>query len=214
MTFFRKSQQTYPNIAIAIYIQLIEKLLKGCQTVLDVGCGSNSPLQYLSGAYQLTGVDGFAQAIEESKSKNIHQKYYHADIKNLSRKFKSNSFNAVIALDVIEHLVKKDGYKLLKDMERIASKKVILNTPNGFVPQHCKKNNLQEHLSGWVKKDFEELGYKVYGMYGLRFLRKGGGELKIKPKVISGSISALSHILLTKHLPQLAYSLTAVKDLR
>jgi len=45
----------------------------------------------------------------------------------------SKSFDIVIAMDLIEHLPKSDGYKLLYEMERIARKACMIMTPNGFV---------------------------------------------------------------------------------
>jgi len=212
MQIIQKIKSTFPNVALAYFVQLIENNLKNCKSVLDVGCGSDSPLQHLSKKYKLTGVDAYAPAIKESKRKKIHQHYHNLDIKKLTKKFGSNSYDAVIALDVIEHFHKKEGYKLLKAMEGIAKKVVILNTPNGFIPQHNNTNNLQEHLSGWNTGDFRKLGYKVYGMYGPKFLRKEEGELKYRPKILFGIISVILHLLVTKYFPKFAYSLTAVKN--
>ena len=71
---------------------------------------------------------------------------------NLTDIFARNNSNACVALDVIEHLVKPDGIKLMRDMETIAAKKVIFFTPCGFLPQHHTTNDdLQEHLSGWSR---------------------------------------------------------------
>lgn len=213
MNTIQKIKSTYPNLALGLYVDFIENNLKDCKTVLDIGCGNDSPLKHLSKKFTLAGVDGYEEAIQESKKRKIHSKYYKLDIRNLSKKFKPNSYDAVVALDVIEHFHKKEGYKLLKDMQKIAKKKVILNTPNGYIPQHDVHNDLQEHLSGWTTKDFKDKGFKVYGMYGLKALRKYQAEIRLKPKFLWGMTSIATHFFITKHIPIIAFSLTAVKDL-
>ena len=43
-------------------------------------------------------------------------------------------------------------------MEKVARKKVIVFTPNGFVPQRPYDGNpFQEHLSGWSVDEIHEL---------------------------------------------------------
>jgi cyclopropane fatty-acyl-phospholipid synthase-like methyltransferase len=183
------------------------------KTVLDVGCGNLSPLRLLRENYSMTGVDGYQKAINESKARKIHNNYKKMDVRNLSKRFKSDSFDAVVALDLIEHLEKKDGEKLLQSMEKIAKKIVILVTPNGFVPQHNEENGLQEHLSGWNTSDFMKRGYVVQGIYGLKHLRKDGGELRFNPKILTGILSEITHYLGTKWLSDYSYSLMVHKEI-
>jgi hypothetical protein len=65
---------------------------------------------------------------------------------------------------VIEHLPKARGLDLLSRCEALARKLVVLETPNGFLPQGPEHGNSgQRHLSGWFIHDFEGLGYTVVG---------------------------------------------------
>lgn len=76
------------------------------------------------------------------------------------------SFDSVFLIDVIEHLEKEDGVQLLKEMERIACRQVLLFTPLGFMPQHYEVGDTdawglngteyQEHKSGWEPEDFDD----------------------------------------------------------
>ncbi len=213
MSMVNKIKKTFPNLALFTLSLELESLLSDCDSVLDLGCGDNSPLGFINRKKYSVGVDGFNKSIAKSKNKNIHDKYLHKNILEIEKDFKKKSFDAVIALDVIEHLEKKDGYKLLKIMEHIASKKIILLTPNGFVPQTGEGNGLQEHLSGWIVSDFKKLKYKVFGRYGLKNLRGEKAELKFRPKVLWGLISELSNLFFTRKNPKKAYSLLAVKSL-
>jgi hypothetical protein len=75
------------------------------------------------------------------------------------------SVDTIFLLDVIEHLDKKDGEKLLENAKRVARSQVIVFTPLGFMPQHYSEiggawgnvthNELQNHMSGWSPSDFE-----------------------------------------------------------
>ncbi|HXT84034.1 MAG TPA: methyltransferase domain-containing protein [Verrucomicrobiae bacterium] len=206
--------KTFPNFALATYAASLDSSLKNCTSILDIGCGSNSPLKFISKKQIRVGVDGYKPAIDISRKSNIHDEYEILDIRNLLKKFKKNQFDAVIALDVIEHLKKKEGEKLLKDMEEIAAKKVIILTPNGFVKQYDPINKLQEHLSGWTMNDFINRGYKVSGMYGWKPLRGAYANLKFKPKLISGAISEFTHYVYTSRNPVSSFSLFAVKTLQ
>jgi len=202
-------KHTLPHFAFANFVLMLQKELKDCDSVLDVGCGSASALRFISGK-QTYGVDGHAPSIAISKKHGIHNKYGIMDVRELDKKFKNNQFDAVMAIDVIEHLTPKEGYELLKQMEKIAAKKVIIVTPNGFVPQSGHDNQLQEHISGWDAADFTKRGYKVKGLYGLKMFRGERAELKFKPKLLTGIISELTHYLYTHRRPEKSYSLFAV----
>jgi len=119
----------------------------------------------------------------------------------------------VIALDVLEHLSKEEGYELLKKMERWARKKVIIFTPNGYVYQDGYDNNpFQEHKSGWGVKELEELGFKVFGINGWKKLRGYKASIKYKPSFLWERISDLTQKI-TYYYPKLAFQLFAVKEI-
>lgn len=219
--FFRLFKKTFPSFVMATFIIEIEKHLNNCESILDVGCGDSSPIALLENSYVSVGIDGHKPSIKRSKNKKIHNDYKLGDIKKLNILVKKKSFDAVIALDVIEHLKKEDGYKLLDDMEKAARKKVILVTPNGFVPQYNKENNLQAHISGWTTQDFRNKGYRVEGIYGTKLcnvLRNDEAELRWKPRIfwalVWGVLVETTHHLYTKKKPEYAISLLAVKNIK
>ncbi|MEK7169201.1 MAG: class I SAM-dependent methyltransferase [Patescibacteria group bacterium] len=212
MNIINNIKKTFPNLALFTLSLELQNILSDCKSVLDLGCGDNSPIGFIDRKEYLVGVDGFKKSVDKSRKLNIHDKYLHKNILEVKKDFKKNSFDAVIALDVIEHLEKKDGYKLLKLMEHLASKKVVLLTPNGFVNQTGEGNGLQEHLSGWSVSDFRKLGYKVLGRYGLKGLRGEKAELKYKPKILWGLISEISNLFYARQNPKKAYSLFVVKN--
>ena len=126
----------------------IRQALKDCDDVLDVGCGRSLSMRWL-GVKHPVGIEAYRPAYEEAKRENTHDELICGDVRSLSEHFKPGQFDACIALDVIEHLTKEDGLKLIEQMEKIARRKIIFSTPSGFLPQHhFEHGDLQEHLSG------------------------------------------------------------------
>lgn len=161
---------------------LIPKELSDCESVLDLGCGPSSPVKFCNNVTCSVGVDLFGAYIEESQSRGIHNRHIEADIREIE--FEQNSFDAVIALEVLEHLTKEDGRKLLKKMEKCAKKKIIITTTNGYAKQEAiDGNEWQIHRSGWHLQELKELGFqKIYGIRGWIKLRKYIG---VKNRVIN-----------------------------
>lgn len=193
------------------YDLLIEKEVRGYKTLLDVGCGTNSPVQSFNNKLECTGVDAFLPSIELSKAKGIHKEYHHLNVLEIDNKFNAASFDVVAALDLIEHLKKEDGILLMDKMEAIAKHKIIIYTPNGFVPQGDReKNPWQIHLSGWSADEFTARGYKVYGINGIQSLRGEYAKVKYKPAFLWNFISDLTEPFV-KNKPENAFQLLAIK---
>lgn len=201
------------EIGDASYYRVLEREFGDMRSVLDVGCGSNSPLAKIKKNFYLLGIDIFESSIKKSKKAKIHDDYKVGDILNIDKFFKPKSFDAIVAIDVIEHFKKKDALKLIDSMDRIAKKKVVIVTPYGFAKQSAYDGNpYQEHKSGWSISDFKKMGYKIRGMRGFRFIRggEGGANIRYKPWIIWGVISALSQPI-AYFIPQIASQLLAVK---
>ncbi|MEP7103968.1 MAG: class I SAM-dependent methyltransferase [Candidatus Dojkabacteria bacterium] len=195
------------------FLKIIEKEVKGCESLLDVGCGGYSPLKDINKNLKTSvGVDGFKPSIESARKRKTHTENKVIDVLEIGKYFKNKSFDCVVALDLIEHLTKEQGEKLLKEMEKIARKKVIIFTPNGFVPQGEYDGNIyQIHKSGWGFKEMERKGYKVFGLNGLKILRGEYAKVKLKPEPIWERISYGSR-LFTKLFPSSSYQILAVKE--
>ena len=79
----------------------------------------------------------------------------------------AKSFDVVQCGEMIEHMTKEDGLRLLPVLEEVARKFVIITTPEGFTDQDPEKfpdepwrdNPYQKHLSGFSVEDFTERGY-------------------------------------------------------
>ena len=122
----------------------IENNLKDCDTALDIGCGPDSPIKHCKNLSYKVGVEPFQQYIEISKRKKIHSKYINKNIFDLE--FEENSFDAVLLIDIIEHM-EKDKAKELID---IAKESRVSSLGGYWAKATTKVNNLIDRTSGLV----------------------------------------------------------------
>ena len=85
---------------------------------------------------------------------------------NLDKLFLPNSFDLVLLLDIVEHLKKEKALKLINMAESIAKVAVIIETPNGYIPQNIDiwgqgGDDYQTHRSSWVPEEFSIRDYNV-----------------------------------------------------
>lgn len=196
-------------------IEMLQKELKNCETVLDLGCGPNSKLQYVKGIDYSVGVDIHRPYVNQSKEKGIHNAYWYMNVLEIEKWFCGNQFDAVLCLDVMEHLDnEEEGFALIKMMEHIARKKVIILTPNGYLHQPAYDNNpYQEHKTAWLYYDFHVLDYKVSGVNGLKWLKSNHAKPRFEPYWFWNIVSDITQKFV-KHWHSFAFQLWAVKEIK
>lgn len=169
-------------------------------------------MRYVPG-FRLTGIDGHQPSLEQARSNRTHDEYVLGNVIRLGDSFPGRHFDACVGLDVIEHLPKEEGWRMLEQMERLATKRVVIATPNGFMPQKSKDGDLQEHLSGWTTVEMRERGYQVFGMYGPKYLRGEYHRIIRNPRAIWTLVSLFRHYASTRTQPEQSAALFCVKRL-
>lgn len=149
---------------------------KNSKSLLEIGCKRGDLMK--SGNFSKhnsfkVGLDVHSPYLREIKDQKIYDDLVVADGKELP--FKDNSFDSVIAIEIIEHMTREEGYKLMKEMERVAKIEVIISTTdingnkaleNLSEDQIRKiKNKAMIHRSLWTPRDFKRRGYSVWGVY-------------------------------------------------
>lgn len=200
----------------------LQKELRDCESVLDLGCGSSSPLQFCKNIKYSLGVEAFEPYLAKSKERKIHTEYLEQKIENIS--FPDKSFDAVILIEVLEHLPEQEGLKIIKKSKEWARKKVIVSTPNGYLFQKELDNNpMQKHLSGWDARKMKHFDFKCRGLAGLKCLRREvqdstmGNDLtitiKYRPRIFWFAAATLSQAA-TYYLPGWAFELFCVRKIK
>jgi len=212
----RRFDQRFISKHLRFYEQALTSALdEGFESLIDVGCGVASRLSsQVAGIIPFTvGVDGFLPVIQDSVRTGPYTQYHCLDALSVGDRFEPESFDVAMALDVIEHFPKEQGYELLKVLEMVARRRVVIFTPSGFLPQGDKAGNpLQVHQSGWRAEDFERRGYDVTGVNGWKPLRGAEWEPRIRPASVGHRVSAITQPLITRR-PNLAFQMLAVRDL-
>jgi len=194
------------------YRRWLKRDLEDCDVILELGCGSNSPLIQIGVSHRTDAVDIWQPYIDMH---NRSGTYRHCNLGNLLNLNTDDKYDAVVICDVLEHLKKEDvdATMLFAKLEAIATKKIILFTPNGYVDNdEVDGDPFQKHLSAWEPEDFTSRGYKVVGATGLRWLFGKASRPKYHPYSVCSIIGMLSEPLVY-HRPKLAWHSYAVKEL-
>jgi hypothetical protein len=209
----RAIKKKYRSIFGDVYKEL-EIAIGPCNTLLDLGCGSNSPIQFLHKKIYSVGVDAFEPSIEKSKQKGIHDEYHVMNINHADEFFTARSFECVLATEVIEHLTRPEGRRLLDVMERLSSNRVVLTTPNGFLSQgEYDGNPGQVHKSGWTADEMVQRGYTVIGLKGWKKLRGEFGIPRFRPRRLWLVISDITQKLICRNHPRHAAAILCIKTI-
>jgi SAM-dependent methyltransferase len=172
-------------------------------SVLDVGCGRGilgCLLKIYREPKRVVGLDVYKPYLDFVKGLGAYDETIQLDLAGSTLPFKEKEFDVVVCLEVIEHLKKDPGLKLLEELERVG-KRVIISTPGVFFTQpHLDGNVNQEHLSYYPVTEFEDRGYKVYGV----------GDVPLFGKhipLISGAFGKISF-----KFPKISRTILAIKD--
>jgi len=176
-------------------------LAEKSKSYLDIACGrgkwgyllktSHKPPSYIIGG------DLDKEVLQYVKMHGIYDDTVLFDGRYLP--FREKSFDYVLAFEVIEHMEKKDGMKLLDEAERVSKEKVIVSTPLlGARYWYSAKH----HVSKWTVRDLRRKGYCVRGV-GFSFFG-----------LFTTHRLAFGLAPLAYYMPWMSYILLAFKDKR
>lgn len=147
------------------FLVAINELLSDSRTVLDIGCGVGETLKDFCCPIKI-GVDAHRPYLEHAKYGDQFIKLnFRAE--RLRELFLPKSLDSVTLIDVIEHFEKEVAWDVLRQVEEIAAKRVIIFTPRGYFQQldfdhyGLGGESFQRHRSGWEVEDFQKLGYSI-----------------------------------------------------
>ena len=158
----------------------ITKKIKTVDIVLDIGCGIQ-PQKYIFPKTHICcePYQEYVDKLVDQTNNSVDGEYViiKATLEEAINIFPKKSVDTIFLLDVIEHLEKNIGLDLIKKIESIARKQVILFTPLGYMPQ-CHPDGVdawglnggswQEHKSGWNPEDFDD-SWDIYAAKEFHF---------------------------------------------
>lgn len=134
------------------------------KTILDLGAGDGSFMKTINKdkKFEVVGIELFEPYIKKAKKTKVYKDVVKGNVTRLG-KF-TQAFEVVHASQVIEHLTRSEAKDFLRTCDNVASRKIIIGTPNGHFHQEEYDDNIhQEHKSQWTVQDFKKLKFKVYG---------------------------------------------------
>jgi len=124
-------------------------------------------------ASDVTAVDISARYLLELSRNHAGVKTVASDALQYVREQPDNSVDVITLIDGLEHMAKTRGRELLKQIKRVARKKVLLFFPQGEAKDGYLKNEPhgawgiegqdehQTHKSGWTKDEALRLGFTL-----------------------------------------------------
>lgn len=148
------------------YIYVYEETKHG-ESLLSLCCGIGLELQGLN-TQDVTAVDMAPQYLEHVHERCPQAKLVCMDAYEYLKDQPINSVDVISIIDGIEHMNTITGIRLINRMKKVARRKILLFTPDGYLENHPHNawdiegvDHLQRHLSGWTQADLEERGFHL-----------------------------------------------------
>jgi ubiquinone/menaquinone biosynthesis C-methylase UbiE len=142
------------------------------ESLLSLCCGIGLELEGLR-TESVTAVDVVPQYLEQVKWRCPQAECICADALTFIRFCSNDKYDVISIIDGIEHMAKRDGRKLIKQMKRVVKERILLFTPQGPHDDGYLRNEPhnawgiegadepQRHLSGWTQRELEALGFTL-----------------------------------------------------
>ena len=141
------------------------KMVKKNDRVLEIGCGSGLGTNFLAQhCRRIKGIDVKSEELEEARSLTRRKNVDFELIDFFDMPSKSR-YDAVVALDVIEHMPKADGRRLIKKTTAHLKKDgiLIIGTPSMYTRKYQSPLSKASHIKLY---DQEELRALIEAHYG------------------------------------------------
>jgi 2-polyprenyl-3-methyl-5-hydroxy-6-metoxy-1,4-benzoquinol methylase len=73
-----------------------------------------------------------------------------------------NTYELVLAIDILEHFEKPEGFNFLRECRRVSRGAVLISTPRDFHHQEVEANPLENHRSHWNESDLQGAGFAEF----------------------------------------------------
>jgi hypothetical protein len=153
----------------AVLRAFIQSSTAGAESVVELGAMFGDNFRFVaSGVKHRIAVEIHEPYIERGRRQNPNAGYtwIQGDIRNIGEILGGRVHDVGLLLDVIEHVEKSEGEKLLRKCQRLF-RKLLVFTPDGLTPQErdvfgMGADTWQRHRCGWSAEDLEAFGFHVW----------------------------------------------------
>jgi SAM-dependent methyltransferase len=160
---------------------IVAELPRDTQSILDLGCGVGRTgfLLWEEGiGRERVGLELSPDYAARARGLGVYDRVDEADLSDGLGQFEDGAFDVVLCIDVLPHLEKDAGRRLVQECERVARRRVVMLIPLRKQPR-ARAAPTESDRSTWTLGDLHQLGYDtkqfgskytagVYG--GRRFL--------------------------------------------
>lgn len=147
--------------------KLIAKHIHEDSSILDIGCGDGTMMEYLKktcSPLEIVGIDISSQAVKHVKSKGLQAYKYDVLSQQFKTYLKGKKFDYILITEVLEHI--QDPEELISLIKKHTNKSVFVSIPNsGFIIHRLRllggrfplvsiQQHVKEHIRFWTLKDF------------------------------------------------------------
>lgn len=152
------------NNALRILIRLarykfVARLVKKTDRILEVGCGSGLGCIFLGQhSAHVTGIDANSTEIKEAKKINRRSNVTF-EVQDLFAVKADRKFDVIVALDVIEHMTKRDAHKFLSAMisHLQPSGMLVIGTPSIYSYKYQGTLSRASHVHCYDQQELLDL---------------------------------------------------------
>lgn len=148
------------------YKYIREATING-ESLLSLCCGIGLELEGLK-TQDITAVDIAPQYLEKVSAVCPQARLVVSDALDYVKEQPDSSVDVVSIIDGIEHMTKRNGLKVIKEMKRVARKQILLFTPDGYLRNEPHNawgiegaDEHQVHKSGWSALELKDLGFEI-----------------------------------------------------
>lgn len=145
----------------------VKNRLGPADRVLDIGCGIR-PQSLIVPKIHICAepFSEYVNILQNCYAGNPRFIILHGTADQILNLLPNRSIDTIFLIDVIEHLEKELGKKIIIECERVARKQIVLFTPIGFMHQESSPDGTdgwglhgeewQNHKSGWTPEEFDD----------------------------------------------------------
>lgn len=150
----------------------VREATKNGESLLSLCCGIGLELNNLN-TQDVTAVDIAPQYLEQVRGRCPQAKTICSDTLEYLKGQEDSSVDVISIIDGIEHMDKKTGRAAIRQMKRVARRKILLFTPQGPGKDGYLKNephnawgiegadHFQTHKSGWTVDELKRHGFTL-----------------------------------------------------